>query len=296
MRIFVTGATGFIGSATVAELLKAGHQVLGLARSEAAAQALAAVGAQAHRGSLEDLESLKKGTAASDGVIHTGFIHDFSKFKENCAIDQRAIEAMGSVLAGTKKPFLITSGVALISPGRLATEEMPPPANHPFPRVSEETGALAAAKGVDVRMVRFSPSVHGDGDHGFVPMLIAMAKEKGVSAYIGEGKNRWPAVHLLDAGSLFRLALEKGLAGARYHGVEEEGIPFKDIAEAIGKGLGLPVVSLTPEKAAGHFGWFTAFAGIDCPASSQLTQESLGWRPTHTTLLADLEKGSYFKN
>ncbi len=291
MRIFVTGATGFIGSATVQELIRAGHQVTGLARSEAAAKSLAAAGAQAHRGSLEDLESLKSGAAASDGVIHLGFIHDFSKFKENCEIDKRAIEAMGSVLTGTKKPFVITSGTALVSPGRLATEDTDPPANSNFPRVSEIVAAELAAKGIHARVVRLSPSVHGDGDHGFVPILINMAREKGVSAYIGGGQNRWTAVHRLDAGVLFRLAIEKGATRARYHGVAEEGIAFKDIATAIGKGLNLPVES----KPADHFGWFAHFAGIDCPASSKLTQEQLGWRPTHTTLLADLEKGSYFK-
>ena len=291
MRIFVTGATGFIGSATVQELIKAGHQVLGLARTEAAAQALAAAGAQAHRGSLQDLDSLRSGVAASEGVIHLGFIHDFSKFKENCEIDKAAIEAMGEALAGSNRPFVITSGTALVSPGRLAVEDFVPPPNPNFPRVSEHVADSLLAKGVKALVVRLSPSVHGDGDHGFVPLLIKMAREKGVSAYIGEGKNRWTAVHRLDAGSLFRLALEKGTPGARYHGVAEEGIAFKDIASVIGKGLNLPVES----KSADHFGWFAHFAGIDCPASSKLTQERLGWRPTHNTLLADLEKGSYFK-
>ena len=291
MKIFVTGATGFIGSATVQALIRAGHEVLGLARSEAAAKSLTDAGAQVHRGSLEDLDSLKRGAEASEGVIHTGFIHDFSKFKENCEIDQRAIEAMGSVLAGTRKPIVITSGTALVSPGRLAVEDFVPPPNPNFHRVSEQEADELVKKGVNASVVRLSPSVHGDGDHGFVPLLINMAREKGVSAYIGEGKNRWTAVHRLDAGSLFKLALEKAAPGARYHGVDEEEIAFKDIAEAIGKGLNLPVES----KSAEHFGWFARFAAIDCPASSRLTQERLGWKPTHGSLLADLEKGTYFK-
>ncbi len=292
MRVFVTGATGFIGSATVQELIKAGHQVLGLARSEASARALTAAGAQVQRGSLEDLESLKSGAAASEGVIHTGFIHDFTKFAENCAIDKRAIEAMGSVLAGTKKPIVITSGTALVSPGRLATEDIIPPPNPHFPRVSEHVADELVKQGVNASVVRLSPSCHGDGDHGFVPILINLAREKGVSAYIGEGKNRWTAVHRLDAGSLFKLALEKGSTGVRYHGVAEEEIAFKDIAAAIGKGLNLPVES----KPAEHFGWFAHFASIDCPASSKLTRERLGWKPKHKTLLEDLAKGTYFQN
>jgi nucleoside-diphosphate-sugar epimerase len=292
MKIFVTGATGFIGSATVQELIKAGHQVLGLARSDKGAEWLTAAGAQVHRGDLKDLESLKNGAAESDGIIHLGFIHDFSKFAENCEIDKKAIEAMGSVFCGVHKPFVITSGTALVSPGRLATEDIVPPPNPNFPRVSEVVAAELAAKGVEASVVRLSPSVHGDGDHGFVPLLINLAREKGVSAYIGEGKNRWTAVHRLDAAVLFRLALEKASAGNRYHGVDEEGIAFKDIAQAIGKGLNLRVESKPPE----HFGWFAHFAAIDCPASSKITQERLGWRPTHPKLLDDLEKGTYFKN
>jgi len=291
MKVFVTGAAGFIGSVTVQELIKAGHQVLGLARSEAAAQSLSTAGAQVQRGDLRDLESLKNGAAASDGVIHLGFIHDFSKVKENCEIDKAAIEAMGSVLRGVHKPLVITSGTALVSPGTLATENVIPPPNPAWPRVSEQIADELAAKGVEASVVRLSPSVHGEGDHGFIPLLINMAREKGVSAYIGEGKNRWTAVHRLDAAILFRLALEKGSAGNRYHGVAEEGIAFKDIAEAIGKGLKLPVES----KPAEHFGWFAGFAGLDCPASSQLTRERLGWRPTHSTLLDDMEK-HYFKS
>jgi nucleoside-diphosphate-sugar epimerase len=295
MRVFLTGATGFVGSAIVQELIGAGHQVLGLARSDAAARSLVAAGAEVHRGDLEDLDSLRSGAAASDGVIHTGFIHDFSRYKAVCETDRQAIEALGSALAGSGRPLIVTSGTALVSPGRLATEEDVPPSDSPLPRVSEQTAFSMAARGVRSLAVRLSPSVHGDGDHGFVPTLIGIAREKGVSAYIGEGLNRWTAVHRLDAAHLYRLVLEKGWAGARYHGVAEEGIAFRDIAEAIGRGLNIAVVAKSPEEAASHFGWFTMFAGIDCPASSKLTQERLGWRPVQPSLLADLERGTYFK-
>jgi nucleoside-diphosphate-sugar epimerase len=296
MRVFLTGATGFIGSAIVPELINAGHQVLGLARSDAGAKSLTAAGAKAHRGDLEDLDSLRSGAAAADGVIHAGFIHDFSRFKEVCEVDRRAIETFGAALAGSDRPIVIASGTALVSPGRLATEESVStitPAD--FPRVaSEEAATLMATRGVRAALMRLSPTVHGDGDHGFVPTLINLAREKGVSAYIGDGHNRWNAVHRLDAAHLFRLALEKATAGARYHAVSEEGIAFRDIAEVIGRRLNIPVVSKSPEEAADHFGWFAAFAGLDCPASSKLTQERLGWRPVQTTLLTDLERGSYF--
>jgi nucleoside-diphosphate-sugar epimerase len=295
MRVFVTGATGFIGSAIVQELIGAGHQVLGLARSDAAAKSLAAAGAQVHRGDLEDLDSLRSGAAASDGVIHNGFIHDFSKFKAVCETDRLAIEALGSVLAGSDRPLIVTSGIGLLTPGRLATEE-DQPAGGPNPRVaSEEAADAVAARGVRVSVVRLPPSVHGDGDHGFIPMLIGIAREKGLSVYKGDGLNRWPAVHRLDAARLFRLALEKAPApGTRFHGVAEEGVAFREIAEIIGKRLNIPVVSKSPEEAADHFGWFAHFAALDIPASAKQTRERLGWHTVQPGLIADIDRESYF--
>lgn len=295
MRVFVTGATGFIGSAVVRELLEAGHQVLGLARSNASAKSVAAAGAEVHRGSLEDLESLRSGAAAADGVIHTAFIHDFANYGPAAEADRRAIETLGEALAGSDRPLVVTSGSLLAQrKGPLATEEDDPNPN--FPRKSEDAALALTARGVRASVLRLSPSVHGNGDHGFVPQLISIAREKGVSAYVGDGLNRWPAVHRLDAAHLYRLILEKNSAGARYHGVADEGIPAREIAEAIGRGLNLPVVSVSQEKAGDHFGWIGRFFGVDGPASSALTQQRLGWRPAQPGLIADLDAGHYFEH
>jgi nucleoside-diphosphate-sugar epimerase len=288
MRVFVTGATGFIGSAVVPDLIAAGHKVLGLTRSDAGAAALAAAGAEVHRGDLEDLDSLRRGAASSDGVIHLGFIHDFSRFQEVCEADRRAIEAMGDALAGSDRPFVITSGTGMGTkvPGQPSIEDHYN-SNHPNPRAASEIAAEAVAvRGVRVTVVRL-PQVHNTEKQGLVTPAIQVAREKRVAAYVGDGLNRWPAVHLLDAAPVYRLALEKGTTRARYHAVAEEGVPAREIAEAIGRGLRIPVVAMSPEEAAGHFGWLGFFAGMDMPASSALTQQRLGWRPTQKAGMID---------
>ncbi len=295
MRIFVTGATGFIGSLVVAELIGAGHRVLGLTRSDAGAQSLLAAGAEVHRGDLEDLQSLRDGASDSDGVIHTAFDHDFSKFVASCEKDRRVIEALGGALGGSDRPLVITSGTGMGSaaPGQPATEDVFNP-HHPNPRVASELAAASMlAAGVNVSVVRL-PQVHDTVKQGLITPAIAIAREKGVSAYLGEGQNRWPAAHVLDVARLYRLALDRRQPGARYHAVAEEGIPVRDVAEVIGQGLKIPVVSLSAGEAAGHFGWMAPFVGLDLPASGAHTQHVLGWHPTGPGLLTDLRNMRYF--
>lgn len=294
MRVFVTGASGFVGSAIVQELLQAGHKVLGMVRSESAAEALVKAGAEAHFGNLDDLESIKKGAAQCDAVIHTAFNHDFSRYKENCENDRQVILALGSVLAGSNRPLVVTSGVGILRKEGQFTENDAHPGSEVSPRAATEEAANAVAQqGVNTYIVRLPASTHGKGDHGFVPLVIGMAKEKGQSVYIGEGNNRWPAVHRLDAAVVYRLIIEKQPQQKVFHPVAEEGIPFKQIATAIGKGLQLPVVSKEGSDAEAHFGWFKHFAGIDCSASSEQTRKTLGWEPKHPTLLDEITPGIY---
>jgi len=294
MRIFLTGATGFIGSALVPELIKAGHQVIGLTRSDAGAKALTEAGAEVHRGTLEDPESLRRGAAKSEGVIHTAFDHDFSKFVENCEKDKRAIAALGAALAGSNRPLVITSGTGIGSPGdgQMATEDVFNP-THPNPRIASELAGNALLEtGINVSVVRL-PQVHNPFKQGLISPLVTIAREKGLSAYVGEGRNRWPACHRSDVVRLFRLAIEKREPGARYNAVGEEGVSSKEIADALGRGLHLPVKSITQEAASAHFGWMGMFVSMDMPASSAQTQATLDWHPNGPTLIADLNQARY---
>jgi len=297
MRYFLTGATGFIGSAVTQELIARGHEVVGLARSDRSAAALEEAGAIPHEGSLEDLDSLRRGAEAADGVAHLAFIHDFSNIAHSGVVDLAAIEAIGETLADTGKPFAVTSGTAMLTSGRPATEDdLSDPDGAGAHRARSDAVALGLAdRGVRAVLVRFPPSVHGAGDHGFVPAVIGAAREHGVSIYVGDGTNRWAAVHRLDAARLFRLALESAPAGARLHAVGDEGVPFRDIATVIGRHLGVPVEPVTAEEAQARLGFIGAFAGLDVPASAARTRELLGWEPVEQGLIADLEQGHYFQ-
>lgn len=293
MRVFVTGATGFVGSAIVKELLEAGHEVLGLARSDAGAASLAGSGARVHRGSLEDLDSLRRGAAEADAVIHTAFIHDFSKFAESCARDRQAIEVLGTELEGSTRPLLVTHGVAGLIKDRAGTEDdVPPPPSPAYPRASEAAAAALEARGVHALVVRL-PQVHNTVKQGLITPLIQIYRDKGVCAYIGEGRQRWAAAHVLDVARLYRLALEKAEPGARYHAVAEEGVSMRAIAEAIGRRLNLPVRSIAAEDAEGFFGWAAMFVGWNLAAKSVETREKLGWKPIGPGLIADLDHGQY---
>lgn len=296
MRVFVTGASGWVGAAIVDELIAAGHSVLGLARSDSAAAVIAARGAEVQRGTLDELAVLQQAAAECDAVIHTGFLHDFSRFAESCELDRRAILAMGEVLKGSAQPLLVTGGMATLAEGRIATEnDLPRPASSAYPRSSETTAAELAARGVRAATVRLPPSVFGEGDHGFVPHLVALAREKGIAAYIDDGSNRWPSVHRRDAARVYRLALEHGVPASTFHAVADEGMAFRQIAERIAQGLNLPAMSLPPQDAAAHFGWFAGFAAFDVPASSALTRAKLAWEPTQASLMEELALPHYFR-
>jgi nucleoside-diphosphate-sugar epimerase len=307
MRVFVTGASGWIGSAVVPELLSAGHQVTGLARSDASAAALTAAGAEAHRGTLDDLDSLRAAADASDGVIHLAFKHDIAfsgDFQGAADADRRAVEALGEALASSDRPLLVASGTLGVTPGRVATEQDGHGSNPAAggwgagPRTRWETAELVlslASRGVRSSIVRLSPTNHGEGDNGFIATLVEIARQRGVSGYIGEGTNRWPAVHRLDSARLFGLGLERAPAGSTLHAVADEGVPIREIAEVIGRHLDLPVVSIAPDEAGEHFTWLAGFLAIDAPASSTLTRELLGWQPTRPGLIADLDQGHYFR-
>ena len=291
MLVFVTGASGFIGSAAIPRLLARGHRVLGLARSDSGAAAVKELGATPHRGSLQDLESLRQGARQADAILHLGFEHDFTRLAEVSALDKSAIEAMCGMLEGSGRPFIASSGTALLAPGRLATEDDDTRSlSNSFPRSSEQTAMSFLARGVTAVAVRFAPSVHGREKQGLVTGLIQIARDTGVSAYVGDGANVWPAVQRRDAGELCALAVEKAEAGAHWHAVAEEGVPLRAIAEAIGRGLGLPVVSRTPEEAAAHFGWLGHFVGLNAPASSQKTRDKLGWQPRGIGLIQELDE------
>lgn len=294
MRIFITGATGWVGSAVVKDLIAEGHEVAGLARSPASAERLTAAGAQAVPGSIEDIELLRAAAAQADAVIHTAFNHDWSRFAENCAADKRAIEVLGAEFEGSERPLIVTSGVALLAPGRLASEaDAGPPVTESFPRASEAVVEELRARGVRATTVRLAPTVHGVGDHGFVPRLAGIARDKGMSAYIGDGQNRWPAVHRLDAARVFRLALAHTAEGP-FHAVAEQGVALKDIAEAIARRFNLPLVSKAAAEAGEHFGWFAPFVGLDAPTSSDRTRAVLNWNPQQPGLLEDLARPDYF--
>lgn len=296
MRIFLTGATGFVGSAIAEELIGGGHEVVGLARSDAAVAKLEAADIAAFRGDIDDRDSLRRGADAADGVIHTAFNHDFSTFAANCEADRAVIAALGEPLIGSGRPLVVTSGIGVLPQGALLDETIDPPSGpkaHPR-TASEHASAELSARGGDVRIVRLPPSTHGADDHGFVPMLIGISRQKGRAAYIGEGENRWPAVHRRDAARLYRLALEKGVAGQRYHAVAEEGVPFRTIAEVIARRLNVPLSALSAEEAAAHFGWFTHFAAMNVPASAERTRLALGWEPREIGLLEDIDSLDYF--